>query len=138
VLGADEVPEGDFRVSLVLGSTRDQTDAEATVLRPARLPLSGRAAAAGPRRYRLYLTLAPSWARRACGASRCPGTALLVTTAAGLRYRTWLDSTGGVTVTVRAAPGARRLAVAVRAVDRRRRVLDMPAPGRPRLSLRVA
>jgi hypothetical protein len=137
VIPASELPSGDLRVGVVVGSTRDRTDAEAVATRSARYPITGRAVAAGPGRYRLYLDVAPSWSRRACSAVRCPGTALTLRVS-GRPYTTWVDSTGGATATVAGPAGVRRLEVAVTAVDRGRRVLDMPYGGRPALSLPVA
>jgi hypothetical protein len=42
-----------------------------------------------------------------------------------------------VTAAVRARAGVTRIGVRVRAVDRRHRLLDMPAPDRPPLALPV-
>ena len=136
VLPAGELPAGDLRVSVVVGSTRDQTDAEAGVTRPARVPFSGRAVRAGAGRYRVYLVLAPSWARRACGRQRCVGQEVTVV-AAGRAYRSWVDGSGTVTASVVARAGVSRIGVRVRAVDRRHRLLDMPAADRPPLPLPV-
>src|SRR4051794_15584389 len=75
-LPAGLLPPGDLAVAVVLGSTRDGTSSTAAVGVRARVPLSGRAVAAGPGRYRLDLAVAPSWARRACGRRVCVGVPL--------------------------------------------------------------
>jgi hypothetical protein len=137
VVAARELPAGDLTVGVTLGSTRDQTDAEAVVARPARFPVSGRAVPAGRARYRVYLQVAPSWARLACRRAACPGTVLRLAVS-GRRYTTWVDGEGRATASVTAPSDLRRLTLAVRTADRSRRVLDMPRARRPALTLSVS
>jgi hypothetical protein len=91
----------------------------------ARSPLSGRAVAAGPGRYRLDLAIAPSWARRACGRSVCVGVRLRVGSG-----RAWTpaytDADGTVSVIVPGRRGASRLVARVEPVERRYRALRVP------------
>jgi hypothetical protein len=109
---------------VVLGSTRDSTSSTAAVGVPARVPLSGRAVAAGPGRYRLDLAVAPSWARRACGRRVCVGVRLLV--GSGHSWTTaWTDGDGDVSVVVPGPRGSSRVVARVTTAERRYRALRM-------------
>jgi Subtilase family len=123
-VAAPDVPPGDLAIVVTLGSTTDGTSAAAATTLAAAVPISGRAVRAGPRRYRLQLDVAPSWARRVCRRSRCSGLALTITSG---RHRTvtWTDASGGVAVVVPGPGHARRLVVAVTPVARRAASLAM-------------
>ena len=115
---------GDLAVAVVLGSTRDGTSSTAAVGVPARVPLSGRAIAAGPGRYRLDLAVAPSWARRACGRRVCVGVRLRVRS--GHAWTTaFTDGGGGVSVLVPGPRGTPRVVARVTTAERRYRALRM-------------
>jgi hypothetical protein len=88
------------------------------------VPLSGRAVAAGPGRYRLDLAVAPSWARRACGRRVCVGVRLRVRT--GHTWTTaWTDGDGSVFVIVPGPRGASRVVARVTTTEHRYRALRM-------------
>jgi hypothetical protein len=123
-LPAAVLPAGDLVVTVVLGSTRDGTSSTASIGVPARVPLSGRAVAAGPGRYRLDLAVAPSWARRACGRRICVGVRLLV--GSGHAWTTaFTDGDGSVSVLVPGPRGTSRVVARVKTVERRYRALRM-------------
>jgi hypothetical protein len=129
-LPARRVPAGDIVVAVVLGSTRDATSATAAVAVGARVPLTGRAVAAGPGRYRLDLAVAPSWARRACGRRVCAGVRVVVRSVpsrgpAGAWTTTWTDGDGRISALVRAPRGSARITVRLATAERRYRVLRM-------------
>ncbi len=129
-LPARRLPAGDLVVVVVLGSTRDATSATTAVAVRARVPLSGRAVAAGPGRYRLDLAVAPSWARHACGRRVCAGVRVLVRHVpargpAGAWTTTWTDGEGRISVFVRAPRRSARVVVRVTPAERRYRVLRM-------------
>jgi subtilisin family serine protease len=121
---ASDVPPGDLAIVVTLGSTTDGTSATAATTSAAAVPISGRATSAGPRRYRLQLDVAPSWARRVCRRAHCSGLALTITIA-GHRTTTWTDASGGVGAVVPGPQHARRLVVRVTPVARRAAVLTM-------------
>jgi hypothetical protein len=115
---------GDLVVAVVVGSTRDGTAAAAAAAVAARQPLSGRAVAAGPGRYRLDLTLAPSWARRACGRRACAGIRLRI--GSGRAWTpAWTDADGTVSVIVPGRRDASRVVARIAPVERRYRALAM-------------
>ena len=123
-LPARVLPAGDLVVAVVVGSTRDGTAAAAAAAVAARQPLSGRAVAAGPGRYRLDLTLAPSWARRACGRRACAGIRLRI--GSGRAWTpTWTDADGTVSVIVPGRRDASRVVARIAPVERRYRALAM-------------
>jgi len=123
-LPAGVLPPGDLAVAVVLGSTRDGTSGTASIGVPARVPLSGRAVAAGPGRYRLDLAVAPSWARRACGRRVCVGVRLRV--GSGPTWTSaFTDGDGGVSVLLPGPRGASRVVARVTTVERRYRALRM-------------
>jgi hypothetical protein len=130
-LPAAVLPPGDLAVAVVLGSTRDGTSSTAAIGVPARVPLSGRAVAAGPGRYRLDLAVAPSWARRACGRRLCVGVRLFV--GSGHAWTpAFTDGDGSVSVIVPGRRGTSRVVAQVTTAERRYRALRMP-----RLALHV-
>jgi hypothetical protein len=109
---------------VVLGSTRDSTSSTAAIAVHARAPLSGRAVAAGPGRYRLDLAVAPSWARRACARRVCVGVRLLV--GSGHAWTTaYTDGDGNVSVIVPGPRGTSRVVARVTTAERRYRALRM-------------
>ena len=114
----------DLAVAVVLGSTRDGTSSTAATGVPARVPLSGRAVAAGPGRYRLDLAVAPSWARRACGRRVCVGVRLLV--GSGHAWTTaFTDADGSVSVLVPGPRRTSRVVARVKTAEGRYRALRM-------------
>jgi hypothetical protein len=121
-LPAQVLPAGDLAVAVVVGSTRDATSAPAAVAVAARSPLSGRAVAAGPGRYRLDLAVAPSWARRACGRRVCVGVRLRVGSG-GVWTPAFTDADGTVSVIVPGRRGGSRVVARVEPVERRYRAL---------------
>jgi hypothetical protein len=123
-LPAPRMPAGDLAIVVTLGSTTDRTSAAAATTLAAAVPISGRATSAGPRRYRLQLEVAPSWARRVCRRPRCSGLALTITSA-GHRTTTWTDASGGAGVVVPGPRHAGRLIVRVTPVSRPARPLAM-------------
>jgi hypothetical protein len=121
-LPAGGLPPGDLAVAVVLGSTRDGTSSTTAIGLPARVPLSGRAVAAGPARYRLVLDVAPSWARRACGRRVCVGVRLLV--GSGHSWTpAFTDGDGSVSVIVPGPRGTSRVVARVTTAERRYRAL---------------
>jgi hypothetical protein len=127
-LPARVLPPGDLAVAVVLGSTRDSTSSTAAVGVPARVPLSGRAVAAGPGRYRLDLAVAPSWARRACGRRVCVGVRLSV--GSGRAWTTaYTDGDGNVSVIVPGPRGTSLVVARVTTAERRYRTLRMSRIG---------